>query len=401
MTWTQKAHQAGIFLTIASGFVIPISTTLTDLFTSLALLCWFLAGHFKTFADQVRSNPLVRAALLLFLVLVVGLIYTSAPFADAGRMLKKYRELLFLMVFISFLSTERYRALAQQAFALAMVVSLIVSFYKVIFLLDPLSLDLGLGSPFKTRIPYSFMLAVFAFGIMTHILFEKYPRKYVVALSAIFIVVTFNLFFMVNGRTGYVIFYLLGILLLVQKFKWRAIYGLILFVALHFGLSLVSDPYKNRVAATVENAQKYLVEGNSETAIGQRLEFMINGYRLLAERPVFGHGTGSFKSQYDRLAKARGLRLGVANPHNEFLMVGVQTGLVGIGFLVYFLYCQWKYSFQLSLLNKNLALGLAVATTAGCMINSILLDHTEGIFIIYFTAVFFSPLTHRGNTKNA
>ena len=127
MTWTQKAHQAGVFLTIGSGFVIPISTSLTGLFATLALVCWFLAGHFKTFADQVRSNPLVRAALLLFLVLVVGLIYTSAPFADAGHMLKKYRELLFLMVFISFLTTERYRALAQQAFALAMVVSLIPS----------------------------------------------------------------------------------------------------------------------------------------------------------------------------------------------------------------------------------------------------------------------------------
>jgi len=212
MTWTQKAHQAGIFLTIGSGFVIPISTTLTDLFTTLALLCWFLAGHYKTFVEQVRSNPLVRAALLLFLVLVVGLIYTSASFADAGRMLKKYRELLFLMVFISFLTTERYRTLAQQAFALAIVVSLIASFYQVIFLLDPRGLDLGFGSPFKSRIPYSFMLALFAFGIMTHILFKKYPRNYVMALSAIFIVATCNLFFVVNGRTGYVIFYLLGVL---------------------------------------------------------------------------------------------------------------------------------------------------------------------------------------------
>jgi len=401
MTWSDKAHQAGVFLTIGSGFVIPISTTLTDLFTTLALVCWFLAGHFKTFVEQVRSNPLVRAALLLFLVLGVGMIYTSAPFVDAGHMLKKYRELLFLMVFISFLSTERYRTLALQAFALAMVVALVASFYKVIFLLDPLSIDLGLGSPFKTRIPYSFLLAIFAFGIMTHILFKKYPRKYVMALSAIFILVTFNLFFMVNGRTGYVIFYLLGILLLIQKFKWRATYGLILFVALHFGLSSVSDVYKNRMDETIQNTQNYFKEGNSETAIGQRLEFMINGYRLLTERPVFGHGTGSFKSQYDRLAKARGLRLGVANPHNEFLMVGVQTGLIGIGFLIYFLYCLWRYAFQLSLLNKNLALGLAVATTAGCMINSILLDHTEGIFIIYFTAVFFSPLTHRGKPDNA
>ncbi len=401
MTWTQRAHQAGVFLTIGAGFVIPISTTLTDLFTALALLCWFLAGHYKTFAEQVRSNPLVRAALLLFLVLVVGLIHTSASFADAGRMLKKYRELLLLMVFISFLATERFRELAVQAFALAMVVSLIVSFYKFYFLLDPLHPGFTLGSPFKTRTPYSFLLAVFAFGIMAHILFKKYPRKHVIALSAIFMVATFNLFFMVNGRTGYVIFYLLGILLLVQKFKWRAVYGLVMLVALHWGLSAVSDTYKNRVDETIENTQSYFKEGNTESAIGQRLAFMINGYQLFTESPVYGHGTGSFKDQYAALAEIKGLHTKADNPHNEFLMIGVQTGLIGIGCFIYFLYCLWKYSFQLSPFNRNLALGLAVATTAGSMINSVLLDHTEGFFIIYFTAVFFSPLIHRGKTENA
>lgn len=401
MTWTQKAHQAGIFLTIGSGFVIPISTTLTDLFTALALLCWLLAGHYKTFAEQVRSNPLVRAALLLFLVLVVGLIYTSASFADAGRILKKYQELLFLMVFISFLTTERFRELAVQAFALAMVVSLIVSFYKFYFVLDPLHPGFTLGSPFKSRIPYSFLLAVFAYGIMTHILFKKYPRKHVMALSAVFTLVTFNLFFMINGRTGYVIFYLLGTLILIQKFKWRAAYGLVLFVVLHLGLSSVSDLYKNRMDETIVNAENYFKEGNTETSIGQRLEFMINAYQLFTESPVYGHGTGSFKGQYAALAETKGLRYKTVNPHNEFLMIGVQTGLIGIGCFIYFLYCLWKYSFQLSPFNRNLALGLAVATTAGSMFNSVLLDHTEGFFIIYFTAVFFSPLIHRGKTENA
>ena len=52
MTWTEKAHQAGVFLTIALGFVIPLSTSLTDLLATLILVLWFLAGHYKTFMDQ-------------------------------------------------------------------------------------------------------------------------------------------------------------------------------------------------------------------------------------------------------------------------------------------------------------------------------------------------------------
>jgi hypothetical protein len=82
-------------------------------------------------------------------------------------------------------------------------------------------------------------------------------------------------------------------------------------------------------------------------------------------------------------------------------MTGVQTGLVGIGFLLYFIFCQFKYSFRLSPLNKNLALGLAAITAVGCMGNSILLDHTPGVFVIYFTAVFFSALNYPKKTKDA
>ena len=400
MTWTEKAHQAGVFLTIALGFVIPLSTSLTDLLATLILVLWFLAGHYKTFMDQVR-NPLVRASLLLFLIFVLAMIYTPVSFGEAGKMLKKYRELLYLIAFIPFLSTKRHRTWAQCAFGLSMVVTLIASFYTFYF--PPESLDKEfLGQAFKDSINQSFLLAVFAFGLMTYALSHINNKRYMIGLSALFILATVNLFFIVNGRTGYVLFYLLFIVFLAQRFKWRfAIYGLLVLLILNFLLISVPGPYQQQADQTVVNTLKYFKNANTESSIGQRLEFMINSYQLLTERPVFGHGTGSFKSQYAALAEAKGLKFKTVNPHNEYLMTGVQTGLIGIGFLLYFIFCQFKYSFRLSPLNKNLALGLAAITGVGCMGNSILLDHTPGVFVIYFNAVFFSALNYPEKTKDA
>jgi len=401
MSWAEKAHQAGVFLTIALGFAIPISTSLTDLLIVLILVLWFLAGHYKTFMDQVRSNPLVRASLLLFLIFILGMLYTPVSFGEAGKMLKKYWELLYLIALIPFLCTEKHRTWAQCAFGLSVVVTLIASFYTFYF--PPESLDKALvGLVFKDRINHSFLLAVFAFGVMTYIMIHKNNKRYVMGLSALFVLATADLFFIVNGRTGYVLFYLLFIVFLAQHFKWRfTVYGLLVLLILNFGLISVPGPYQKRAYQTVDNTLKYFKEGNSENSMGQRLEFMITSSQLLAERPVFGHGTGSFKSQYAALAEAKGLKFKTANPHSEYLMTGVQTGLVGIGFLLYFIFCQFKYSFRLSPLNKNLALGLAAVTAVGCMGNSILLDHTPGVFVIYFSAVYFSALNYPEKTKDA
>lgn len=401
MTWAERAHRSGIFLTVALGFAIPISTTLTDILAVLVLVMWFFAGHYKTVKNQVRSNPVVQASLLLFLILIVGMIYTPVSFGEAGKMLKKYRELLMMIFLIPFLIKEEHRDWAQKAFALAMLLTLAFSFYKFFSYPDNLDPTLRTGNAFKDSIIHSFLLAVFAFGLMTHILQQRIDRSRIIAAIGVFIVATVNLFFMTDGRTGFVIYYLLGFLLVIQQFKWRmAVLGMVALGILHFSAAGVSETYNQQMGRIVDKAQVYLKSGSTQSSIGKRLEFIENSYYLMAERPVFGHGTGSFARQYAALAEAKGIELKTVNPHNEYLMIGVQTGLVGVGFLLYFMFCQWKHSFRLTPLNKNLAMGLALVTAAGCMANSFFLDHTEGMFIIYFSALLFAPLTRLDPKEN-
>ena len=402
MNWTERAHQAGVCGTLALGLALPISTSLTDALAALVLVLWFAAGHFKTVVHQVRSNPLVSAALCLFLILALGMLYSPVSLKVAAKGLKKYRELLYLIFLIPFLATEKHRIWAQAAFGSGMLVALIFSCIKYFINPEhPVPIS-GMGAAFKDSVIHSFLLAVFAFGLMVHILFGRQDKRKVMILGAAFLVVTLHLFFMVDGRTGFVLYFLLGVLLAIQKFKWKgAVIGLMLLAGLHLGLNAVSETYSQQMGKIYDKSQVYLESGSTDSSMGKRLDFIINSARLWAERPIIGHGTGSFENRYAILADARGIELKTANPHNEYLMIGVQVGLVGVGALLYFILCQGIYAFRLSPLNRNLALGVALVTAAGCMGNSIFLNHTEGMVIIYFTAILFAPLTLTDNKKDA
>ena len=93
--------------------------------------------------------------------------------------------------------------------------------------------------------------------------------------------------------------------------------------------------------------------------MGQRYTFWEYSIKLIAEKPLLGHGTGSFAKEYER--SAHNEHLITKNPHNEFLMISVQLGLLGLliylGFLANQYYCAKKLPNE----EKWLAQGLFTA----------------------------------------
>lgn len=391
--WPQRAHKAGRYLAVATGFILPLSSSLTDACTLLVLVLWFAAGHYKQFWRQVRTHAVIRSSLLLLAVLAIGVLYTSAPWGEALGILKKYRELIFILAFVPFLVEEADRKRALLAFGAAMGVTLLVSFYQVYLAPETQTFRYSQGTPFKSAITHSLFMAMFAFGLITHLVRHRENKKGMAGWGLLLALAVFNLFFMVDGRTGYVIFYLLALLFVIQTFKWRAAaLGLAALIALHFLLSSVSGVYQLEWDRLENGIHRYLDTGDVNSSIALRLEFIRNSYEIMMLSPWIGHGTGSFKGKYEEIAEAKKLKHITVNPHNEYLMLGVQAGLVGIGFFLYFLFTLWKCSFALDPYHRNLAQGLALTAAAGCFANSFLLDHTEGALIVFLAAVLYAPL---------
>ena len=369
-------------LIIAVGVAIPFSNALTNVLMLAIILWFFLAGHCQNQFHKLFRYPIVPAALLLFAALGIGLFYTSAPLVEALSILKKYRELLYIPLFIILFNDETARRLGLNTFMLATVVILCLSYGSIYF---------GSGydsnpAIFKNYITQGILVALVAYFLTIQVIAEKKWRilKLIVILLAIY-----HITFISPGRTGFLVLFGLIWLFLYQRYRWRGLFfgglGLILLSVLVLS---VSDSLRTRMTDIVtylENPQQ--LKSDSSTVL--RYGFMKNTIELIAQRPLFGYGTGSFAHEYQKLVQQRGV-YPTTNPHSEFLMLTVQLGMVGLLLFCYLFYQLWKTGDLLPLYQRQMIQGLVVAMSIGCLFNSLLLDASEAHLFAYLTGLFLA-----------
>jgi O-antigen ligase len=213
-----------------------------------------------------------------------------------------------------------------------------------------------------------------------------------------------NVLFMVQGRTGYLIlFALLGL------FTWTTIARTMLKRGKIWGWkqkSLVvmllvtgaivayhsSSRLHERVALAVSEYQAWSPNHGKDTSSGQRLDFYYNTLQIVGDHPLFGVGTGGFPAAYEQQTLGKDV-METRNPHNEYLLIAVQTGIVGLALLVYMFYSLWRYALLLPTpFGQDAARGLVLGCMVSCMVNSTLLDHADGLLFSFMAAVLFANL---------
>ena len=117
-----------------------------------------------------------------------------------------------------------------------------------------------------------------------------------------------------------------------------------------------------------------------------RLDWWQNSMTLIGQKPLFGHGTGSFASVQKTLIQGAKTEP-TTNPHNEYLFIAVQSGLVGAALFVGLLASQFFYSFGLKPPRRYLLQGVIVAMACGCLMNSFLYDSHQGHFYAILSAI--------------
>ena len=370
-------------LAILIGFSIPISTALTNILCPLAFIYILAEGQYKQKFTTLRNHPIALMALLIFALILGGLFYTPVSWLDAGLMLDKYREFLYIPLFI--LIFRDGQKLGLYAFLSAMGVTLFLS-----YLLAITGWDIGKGTPenpfiFKNHITQGTLIALAAYFVAVQFWQEKswrWLRGIVILLAA------YNVVFMSEGRTGYLVLFCLILLFCYQIYRFRGLLlGGIFLVMFSTLVYNYSDILRHRVSEISENMQEYQ-QGNTNTSIGKRIEFYQNSLRLVREEPLLGGGTGSFSYQYKWLAAQQAID-STTNPHNEYLMIAVQWGLLGVGLFVGLLYLMWQMTNYLSTMAK----GLVVTIAVGCLVNSLWLDSTEGHLFAYLIGVFYANVT--------
>ncbi len=381
-------HGAG-WLAAAAGAAIPVSVAATSGLIALAILLGLASGLYARHWRELIVHPVVLAALLLFGWLALSITYTVAPMDEALRLLKKYRELLLIPLLMPLLLDPRVRRWAVHAFIAAMVLTLLLSYGDAVRqLLEFGHLEKD-PDAFKHRITQNTLLAFTAYWAWLRAVRDPGRRWLWLALIGF---IAFNVFVMVSGRSGQLIFLALVSLALFRRFRWKGLLLSGLLGVLLLGSAfLASDLFRERVVESLEGMQNYQqMDFTKSTAI--RISFYPNSLALIEERPLLGHGVGSIEKVYREQVAGTPFPV-TGNPHNEFLTVGIQAGIPAMLMLAWLFYCQWRGGRRMPEEQEQLLQGMLVTMVVGCLLNSFLMDSTEGHWYAYFSALLLTAGT--------
>jgi len=197
--------------------------------------------------------------------------------------------------------------------------------------------------------------------------------------------------FISTGTTGQLTTISLLGLLLTQYFGKKMLIllpVLVLFIGI-ITLNIENNAIKHAINK-IESRISHIEDGNPNT----RPQLAIHAFKLFIEDPIIGTGTGSYRialeSKQPEFAERTPHKY---NPHNEYLIISVQLGLLGLLTLLFLFYTQAKTTQKIQDKEQQyLAQGLVLLFVFGCLANSLIMDSGEGHFWAFFSALFFSNL---------
>jgi O-antigen ligase len=194
----------------------------------------------------------------------------------------------------------------------------------------------------------------------------------------------------------------LAVLAVYGGYAWKGRLGLACAgtaVAVTAALALmIPGPVQQRFAQGWQELSAWQAgERVGPSSIGDRLDFYRASLEIVREHPWVGVGTGGFPRAYARHVEGAALAPS-RNPHNEFLHFAVQLGAIGLAALLWLLATQWRLSAQLaSPADMHLSRALVLTIVTGCLFNSLLLDHTEGLLYAWLTGLLYAGVKSRRN----
>lgn len=392
----QTFFSGGLFFLSLSCFFLPLSSSLMSIGCAGLILSWLLSGEIGNLPKVVRENRATWPPLLLFIMLFIGIFYSAAGWQESLMIFKKYRELIYFPIVLSFLLTERERRGSHDAAhrakyaLLAGMTTLMLLSYAMYF--GWIATE-KFGHSTIHHITHSLFMAILAFWALQKTLFSAREQGHWqrAGFFLLFLLAAANLLFIAFGRSGMVIFALLLVLTLVQRLRpAQTLLALLFLCGVLTGLYYSSDNLSKRIDASVQDVKNYQ-PGASRSSLGMRFDWWHNSLTLIKQAPLTGHGTGSFAAEQNKLVSTSGKATKLSdNPHNEYLLLGVQLGLPGVLVFLALLIRFFLDASSLPQENRILLQGVVLAFAWGSLANSWLLDSHPSHFLLITAAVLIS-----------
>jgi len=395
-TGTHRGAQACLVLAFLA---FPMSVALANVALLLTLLLWgvSLAGaEARAALREALRNPLVLPALALFGWIVIAIAWSPADRAAVGGFVQKYLKFALVPVFIALLQDGRVRRRCWQAFAVAMLFTLAVTWLNVWFDFPwTRTHNQGFGvdhTVFKDYISQGLMMSVFA-GLCAYLALGGTRFAWLLWALA-----SASILLLLQGRTGYLAWAVstavLALAVALAR-SWRATLATLVGLVLLFALAATSPLVMERGQSAWREAASADTEG-PVTSVGARVEMAEFVLSRVAQAPLFGHGTAS----YPVLAKDHFTAPGYCevvcpHPHNQFLFFLFEQGALGLLLFLGFVAVMLREALRAPPRQRAFALAFVAMLCSASLTHSALWLSTESHCLILMSALIMASLRAR------
>jgi O-antigen ligase len=281
--------------------------------------------------------------LLLLAVLAAAMLWADAPLALRLKYWWDWRTLLLLILCLALFNEVAVRRRAVIAFIVASALVAVYSFWAWSRGISPAGMDHGLpGIVARNSTTQGMAFAAACFLALMLVFGDRaIDRRMRLLLLVAAVLLAGNLVFITSSRSGHLMLLILLAGAVVQLLAgWRrlaAIAVLPLAAALAFSLS----PMLQTRFGLMINELRAPLASEQISGMGIRVVMWRVSAQMALERPLLGYGTGGFPAAYESAIKRSSYRGWAAtptvDPHNQYLLVQLQAGIVGSAAFAWFL----------------------------------------------------------------
>ena len=379
------------FVALLLGIGIVTSTALMSASYILLSILVLINTSARALIINSFKNKFVLFGFIFYLLVLIGMLWSDADFHDKSKMALRVIGFGLLPLFFAGLRIKNSAKLLLKAFIAGEVLSAVISIGAWYFN-HPVLMGLSDGLyeaaifkwvVFRGHLIHVSFLAITVNFLLWGIINKFYSNKVRLLLTLFYIVSVFDLLFLVQGRTGQIMFVGITFVVLISRFKLKGFLTFVALIVIALPLLYKFSPAVRTGVLQYANDRSQMEHGNYNTSAGLRAQFHKNSIIMFKQSPLIGHGTGSYPSHYKALVSGTNQELTI-QPHGDLYLVAVELGLVG---LVVFTIMLFANVFELVRMKNRKMQTIGMALFAGYLIaltqNSFFTDNVTGLAFIF------------------
>lgn len=372
---------------LSAGLSVAIISISKVLLVVCALVVLLRGGQKFSEKAALHSFLTYRLILLILFVFAFSLLWTSAPMSDALGAMGKYGKFLVIPALLILIRTEHEAVWVLSAFLCGQIFLLAGSwllYFQVPLIWATSNMATSRYAVFSSYLDQGIMSGTVAaiFWHLRTLAPSRFLQFVAIGLSLLALAGVFVIFV---GRSGY----LVGVAMVSLAFLWalprRYRFAAMVMPPLVIVVSVLSfENVAQRFAFTKAEISAYSAGSGAATSTDNRLDFWRGSVEAIGQKPLTGAGVGSWTTEYNRIEALKhpghkDLNPG-GNPHQEFLLWGVQLGVSGILLFLAFLSAAGLDFLKLDLSVARAGQSVVLALAVSCLFNSSIFDAYIGDF---------------------